>query len=124
VRSCASTVRGITSARPVRLEDVAAGARYPLEWHTALHDRHLEMGGIMEWAGIWKRVERYGDVLEEYRAVRERVSIMDVSTLGKYRIAGRDATAFLERLYPCHVSDLESGPAVTPAAQRGGLRLR
>ena len=96
-------------ARPVRLEDVAAGARYPLEWHTALHDRHLEMGGIMEWAGIWKRVERYGDVLEEYRAVRERVSIMDVSTLGKYRIAGKDATAFLERLYPCHVSDLKPG---------------
>lgn len=96
-------------ARPVRLEDVAAGARYPLEWRTALHDRHLEMGGIMEWAGIWRRVERYGDVLEEYRAVRERVSIMDVSTLGKYRIAGQDATAFLERLYPCHVSDLEPG---------------
>jgi sarcosine oxidase subunit alpha len=94
-------------ARPVRLEDVAAGARYPLEWHTALHDRHLEMGGIMEWAGIWKRVERYGEVLEEYRAVRERVSIMDVSTLGKYRIAGRDATAFLERLYPCYVGDLK-----------------
>jgi len=96
-------------ARPVRLEDVAAGARYPLEWHTALHDRHLEMGGIMEWAGIWKRVERYGDVLEEYRAVRERVSIMDVSTLGKYRIAGRDAPAFLERLSPCHVGDLKPG---------------
>ena len=96
-------------ARPVRLEDVAAGARYPLEWHTALHDRHLEMGGIMEWAGIWKRVERYGDVLEEYRAVRERVSIMDVSTLGKYRIVGKDATAFLERLYPCHVDDLKPG---------------
>ncbi len=96
-------------SRPVRLEDVAAGARYSLEWHTALHDRHLEMGGIMEWAGIWKRVERYGEALEEYRAVRERVSIMDVSTLGKYRIAGRDATAFLERLYPCHVSDLKPG---------------
>lgn len=96
-------------ARPVRLEDVAAGARYSLEWHTALHDRHLEMGGKMEWAGIWKRVERYGEVLEEYRAVRERVSIMDVSTLGKYRIAGRDATAFLERLYPCHVGDLKPG---------------
>ena len=93
-------------ARPVRLEDVAAGARYPLEWHTALHDRHLAMGGIMEWAGIWKRVERYGDSLEEYRAVRERASVMDVSTLGKYLVAGPDATAFLERLYPCHVADI------------------
>jgi sarcosine oxidase subunit alpha len=93
-------------ARPVRLQDVAAGARYPLEWHTAIHDRHLAQGAIMEWAGAWKRAERYGDVLEEYRAVRERVSIMDVSTLGKYRVAGADATAFLERLYPCHVHSI------------------
>ncbi len=94
-------------ARPVRLEDVAAGARYPLEWRTALHDRHLAMGGVMEWAGSWKRVERYGDPAGEYRAVRDRVSVMDVSTLGKYLVAGLDATAFLERLYPCRVADLK-----------------
>ncbi|MBM4187011.1 MAG: hypothetical protein FJ206_06830 [Gemmatimonadetes bacterium] len=95
-------------ARPVRLEDVAAGARYPLEYRTALHDRHLAIGGTMEWAGAWKRVERYGNVPDEYRAVRERVSVMDVSTLGKYLVAGPDATAFLEGLYPCRVADLRS----------------
>jgi sarcosine oxidase subunit alpha len=32
---------------------------------------------------------------------------MDVSTLGKYRVAGSDATRLLERLYPCRVSDLK-----------------
>lgn len=102
--SAATTAR--PPARPVRLEDVAAGARLPLEWRTALHHRHLALGATMEWAGLWKRAERYGDVLDEYRAVRERVSIMDVSTLGKYRVAGPDATAFLERLYPCHVATI------------------
>jgi sarcosine oxidase subunit alpha len=63
----------------------------------------------MEWAGIWKRAEQYGDVLAEYRAVRERVSVMDVSTLGKYRVSGPDATEFLERLYPCWVHSIKEG---------------
>lgn len=96
-------------ARPVRLEDLAAGARVPLELHTALHARHLALGAAMEWTGAWKRPSNYGDVLREYRAVREKVSLMDVSTLGKYRIAGSDAVAFLERLYPCRVADLAPG---------------
>lgn len=95
-------------ARAVRLEDVAAGARIPLEYHTALHDRHLARGATMEWTGVWKRPERYhADLLVEYWAVRKGVSVMDVSTLGKYRVAGPDATAFLEQLYPCRVRDLK-----------------
>ena len=96
-------------ARPVKLEEIAAGARYPLEYHTGLHQRHLELGAIMEWAGAWKRAESYGDPLAEYWAVRKDVSIMDVGTLGKYRVAGPDATEFLERLYPCHVGTIGAG---------------
>lgn len=95
--------------RPVRLEDVAAGLRSNLEYRTGLHDRHLAHGATMEWAGVWKRPERYGDVLEEYWAVRRGVSVMDVSTLGKYLVAGPDATAFLERLYPCRVGNIAPG---------------
>ncbi|MDX2056782.1 MAG: 2Fe-2S iron-sulfur cluster-binding protein [Gemmatimonadales bacterium] len=96
-------------ARPVRLEDVAAGARYPLEYHTALHDRQVAMGAVMEWAGAWKRADHFGDPVAEYWAVRRDVSVMDVSTLGKYRVAGPDAVEFLERLYPCHVGNLAPG---------------
>ncbi len=95
-------------ARPVRLEDIAAGVRVPVEYHTALHERHLACGAAMEWAGMWKRPSNYGDVEQEYWAVRTGVSIMDVSTLGKYRVAGPDATRLLERLYPCRVSDLKA----------------
>jgi sarcosine oxidase subunit alpha len=94
-------------ARPVRLEDVAAGARIPVELHTALHDRHVALGAEMDWAGTWKRPSNYGDVEQEYWAVRRNVSVMDVSTLGKYRIGGPDATALLEGVYPCHVHDLK-----------------
>ena len=96
-------------ARPVRLEDLAAGLRVPLEYHTALHDRHLALGASMEWTGAWKRPSNYGDVEKEYLSVRKSVSVMDVSTLGKYHISGPDAVQFLERLYPCRVADLKPG---------------
>ena len=93
-------------ARPVRLEDVSAGQHFAVEQHTSLHERHLEMGARMEWAGAWKRAQTYGDPLQEYWFVRNAVSVMDVGTLGKFVVAGRDAMEFLERLYPCHVHDI------------------
>ena len=49
----------------------------------------------MDWAGS-QRPSTYGDVEQEYWAVRRHVTVMDVSTLGKYRVAGPDATALLE----------------------------
>jgi sarcosine oxidase subunit alpha len=51
----------------------------------------------------------YGDVAEEYRAVRERVSLMDVSTLGKFLVAGSEATTLVDRVFPCRIRDLGSG---------------
>ena len=111
-RSPGSWVGQATTARPpartVRLEDLAAGARVPLEYHTSLHDRHVARGAVMDWAGTWKRPSNYGDVEQEYWAVRKHVSVMDVSTLGKYHVAGPDATTLLERIYPCHVGDLKT----------------
>ncbi len=96
-------------ARPIRLEDAAAGLRYTLEQRTALHDRHLAHGATMERIGAWVRPETYGDAAREYAAVREGVSVMDVGTLGKFLVGGPDAVEFLEFLYPCHVRDLEPG---------------
>lgn len=96
-------------ARPVRVQDAAAGLRYVVELRSSLHDRHLEQGATMGWFGAWKRPIHYGDEDAEYDAVRNGVSIMDVGTLGKFLIAGPDATEFLERIYPCHVGDLAAG---------------
>ena len=45
----------------------------------------------------------------EYWAVREGVSIGDVSTLGKLVVSGPDVVELLERLYPCHVADIKPG---------------
>lgn len=96
-------------ARPLTLEQAAAGHRHHLEARTALHDTHVAAGATMEWAGIWKRPETYGDVTAEYWAVRRDVSVMDVGTLAKFLVGGPDATAFLERLYPTGVADLAEG---------------
>ncbi len=56
--------------------------------------------------------------LREVRAVRERVGLCDVSTLGKIEVVGADAAAFLDRLYTGMMSTLPVGRA------RYGLMLR
>ena len=96
-------------ARPLTIEQAAAGYDHHLELRTALHQRHIELGANMAWAGAWHRPGDYGNQEKEYWAVRRDVSIMDVGTLGKYRICGPDATEFLERLYPVHIGTLKPG---------------
>ncbi|MEP7059088.1 MAG: 2Fe-2S iron-sulfur cluster-binding protein [Actinomycetota bacterium] len=96
-------------ARTVRLGDIAGGVNEVIPKHTALHDTHGAAGARLDWSGSWIRPYHYGDWRGEYRAVRERVSLMDVSTLGKFLIAGRDATALVDRVFPTRVTDLTPG---------------
>ena len=63
----------------------------------------------MDRFGGWWRPWHYGDPIAEYWAVREGVSIGDVSTLGKLIVSGPDVVELLERLYPCHVADIKVG---------------
>ena len=96
-------------ARAVRLEDLAGAVHEVIEKRTALHDEHVAMGARVDWSGSWKRPYNYGDTADEYRAVRERVSLMDVSTLGKFLIAGSDAQTLADRVYSCRIEGLEPG---------------
>jgi len=120
-RSDAPAAAGPTSARPparpVRMSELAAGVRHPIEERTALHELHVAAGARWEWAGHWRRPSNYGDVEREYRAVRERVGVMDVGTLGKVRVSGRDAVELLERIYPCNIGN------IAPGRMRYGLVL-
>lgn len=101
------------TARPMTrqptLGEIAAGAHHVPDLRTALHDEHLRQGARMERSGPWWRPWNYGDPLGEYWAVREGVSLMDVSTLGKMILSGPDALDFLERVYPTRVSTLKTG---------------
>ena len=96
-------------ARQITMAEAAAGYHLPPMRRTALHDEHLERGAVMDRFGGWWRPWRYEDVEREYRAVREAVSVGDVSTLGKFIVSGPDATGFLEKIYPCRVADLRPG---------------
>ena len=97
------------ASRQITLAEAAADATVDVFRRTPLHEEHLALGGRLDRFGNWWRPWHYGDPIAEYWAVREGVSIGDVSTLGKLVVTGPDAVDFLERLYPCRVADIKPG---------------
>jgi sarcosine oxidase subunit alpha len=104
---------GTTTARPphapVSLGLLAGRPQEPVR-RTSLHNAHDALGAKMMWTGAWKRPHSYGDDPgAEARHVHHAVGLIDVSTLGKILVRGRDAGAFLDRVYPNRLSDLKVG---------------
>ncbi len=74
---------------------------------TPLHAANLKAGAVMTDAGAWKRAWYFPEYGEDRAAaykreaahVRERVGMVDVSTLGKIAVQGPDAAEFLNRIY-------------------------
>jgi sarcosine oxidase subunit alpha len=97
------------AARQITLAEAAADVSIDAFRRTPLHDEHLALGARMDRFGGWWRPWHYGDAVAEYWAVREGVSIGDVSTLGKLIVSGPDVVEALERIYPCHVADIKIG---------------
>jgi sarcosine oxidase, subunit alpha len=101
---------GTTTARPpwapVTLGLLAGRPHEPAQ-RTSIHHRHKELGAKMMWTGTWRRPHSYGDPEGEAQSVHASVGVIDVSTLGKMIVRGRDATEFLERLYPNRFGDMK-----------------
>jgi glycine cleavage system aminomethyltransferase T len=97
------------ASRQITLAEASADSYIDAFRRTPLHDEHLALGGHMDRFGGWWRPWHYGDHVAEYWAVREAVSLGDVSTLGKLVVSGPDVVEFLERLYPCNVADVKVG---------------
>ena len=95
--------------RPVTVGQAAAGAHHHPTPRTALDAEHRRLGARMDRMGGWWRPWTYGSGDAEYRAVRHAVSICDVGTLGKFRVSGPDALAFLNHLYPTRVETIGVG---------------
>ncbi|MFQ6555940.1 2Fe-2S iron-sulfur cluster-binding protein [Pseudomonas sp. Lb2C1-1] len=100
---------GVTTARPPfeaeKLAHVAGRAFDPYR-QTPMHKRHLDAGAKMIPAGIWQRPAYYGKASErdkcmqaEAMHVRNKVGIIDVSTLGGLDVRGPDAAELLNRMY-------------------------
>ena len=103
---------GTTTARPpVRPIKLAhfAGQMMELVRMTPVHDWHLEQSAKMMVAGLWLRPEHYGDPAAEVKAVRQRVGLIDVSTLGKIKLTGPGVPSLLDRLYINKFSNLKEG---------------
>ena len=85
----------------------AAGAHVEPTRHSAVHDWHVEHGARYVNVGLWKRPHSYprpGEseddaVNREARNVRANVGVVDVSTLGKIELQGRDVGELLNRVY-------------------------
>ena len=114
---------------PIPLSGLA-GARIgrhmkPLR-RTPLHRVFEKMGCVFQKSGDWlysRYFPQCDETLEqavdrEVRAVRENVGFVDMSTLGKFEVRGRDAEEFLSRIYCNNVSGLSVGKV------RYGLMLR
>jgi glycine cleavage system aminomethyltransferase T len=97
------------ASRQITLAEASADTYIDAFRRTPLHDEHLALGGRMDRFGGWWRPWHYGDHIAEYWAVREAVSLGDVSTLGKLVVSGPDVVEFLERLYPGNVADIKVG---------------
>jgi sarcosine oxidase subunit alpha len=93
---------GTTTARPpmtpVKLGVLAGQNMEPVRV-TPVHEWHLAQGASMMVAGLWLRPEHYGHPTEEVKAVRERVGLIDISTLGKLRFTGPGVPDLLDRIY-------------------------
>jgi sarcosine oxidase subunit alpha len=111
---------GTTTARPFHnpvTMGQLAGRRFHALRRTPMHDWHVQQGADMTHAGAWLRPDFYPRagktrddcILEEALAVRQRLGMIDVSTLGKIEVRGPDAAAFLERVYTSTFARMQVG---------------
>ncbi len=77
--------------------------------HTPLHDWHASHGGRMvDFAG-WSMPVQYASIVAEHTATRTAVGLFDVSHMGRFRIEGSGAEAFLEGILTRRVVGMEPG---------------
>lgn len=95
---------------PVTIGAIVAdeyGAHVRPTRHTPLLNWHAARGALMTEAGLWQRAWYYPQdgegVGEAYRReaahVRDKLGLVDVSTLGMVAVQGPDAAVFLNRIY-------------------------
>ena len=103
---------GVTTSRPplhpVPLAALAGHSHMPIK-RSPMDRNHRALGAPMVEVGPWQRPISYGAPQDECLAVRHRVGIIDVSTLGKLDIRGQDAGKLLDKVYTHHFSNLRVG---------------
>ena len=92
------------------LTESAPHYRQPL-LKTPFHDRAralCQVDSFIPWAG-YTTVDVFSTVEQEYFAIRNSTSVYDLTPMVKYRVAGRDATRYLNRLVTRDIARLTPG---------------
>ncbi|HLE98211.1 MAG TPA: glycine cleavage system aminomethyltransferase GcvT [Candidatus Thermoplasmatota archaeon] len=76
---------------------------------TALYDAHARLGArFVDFAG-WEMPIQYTSILDEHRAVRERVGVFDVSHMSNLWVTGPDAETTLSRAFVANAARVPVG---------------
>jgi folate-binding protein YgfZ len=78
---------------------------------TPLHTIQLEQGAHFGEYGEWEKPEYFCGCLDEHKAVREGMGLLDRSERGKLVLTGKDRYAWLQGMVSNDVRRLESGGA-------------
>jgi len=70
---------------------------------------HLELGAKMVGFAGWDMPIRYESIIEEHKAVRERVGAFDISHMGQFFVEGADSARWMNSLLTNNVDKLEAG---------------
>jgi sarcosine oxidase, subunit alpha len=84
---------------------------------TPIFQWHTTRGAVFEPVGQWRRAytypgsgeDKHSSINREILCVRNKVGLLDASTLGKIEIKGPDAAEFLDRMYTNMFSTLKVG---------------
>jgi len=91
------------------MTDDAAQPEPQEDAHTALYDWHVEQGARMvDFAG-WQMPIQYSSIVQEHNATRNKVTLFDVSHMGRLRFNGEGAATLLDRLLTRSVKDMQVG---------------
>ncbi|MEZ4742844.1 MAG: hypothetical protein R3B45_10420 [Bdellovibrionota bacterium] len=90
---------------------------------TPLFAEHQKLNGKIVSFGGWAMPVSYESVVEEHKAVREKVGLFDVSHMGEIFVSGTDALKFLQLLTINDVSKLNIGAGQYTAMcnEQGGM---
>ena len=79
---------------------------------TALHARHVALGGRMVDFGGWELPQQYASIRNEHFAVREIAGLFDISHMGRLYVDGGKAEDYLQHLMTNDLAAVQPGHAV------------
>jgi len=104
-----STIRSPLVANPIA---AYAGANHNMYKRTPVHEAQEAVGAVFRRIGVWKRARYFSRDFtsrEEIMNVRTNVGLIEVATLGKFRLFGPDALKVLQRVYVGDMSRISDG---------------